>query len=671
MKIKNASLSWLDSGLPYSSRYEDVYYSRDDELAESQHVFIEGNNLLQRWADSADAIQAFSIAELGFGSGLNFMQVAKLWSETSQRPSRLNYLAFEKHPLSNAQLQKIHQRWPELAAQSHELQQYYPEHSAGCHRLCLNHNITLDLYYGDAFQQLESRYAEISATIDCWFLDGFSPRLNPALWEPRLFQLIAKTCNQNTTLSTYSVAGTVRHALTAAGFAVEKLPGHGKKRHMLHASRATSSVASNTDSKFPDAIKPEPWFELPGFTARHRKAVVIGAGLAGCSTAYSLAQRGWQVTVFDSADRPVAGASGNNQLALRCRFFKTPGSPAQFFLHSFLFASRQFHKLREEAGVEWHDCGVLQLNSAMNKRNAIRAEDLAALYAEQIVRPLSLAEASEKAGVPLSESAWHIPTGGWINPESLCQAYLSHPNIALVLSSPVTAIEAGKNTWSLGTRDPGLNKSELIRSEVVIIANSYAAQQFAQCRELPLLSVRGQITELQGSRKSRCLKTVVSGERTVFPLKQESHVVSASYSSDNSDSSSRAEENLNNLRLAADNFADSAFLGSEAVADRVSQRCNSIDHLPVVGMLADTIAMRDTYAQLGKNANAAFQNNGSYLPGLYINVGHGSNGLASCPLSGEFLAALINGDNLPLSKSMINSISPARFLIRDLKKQKR
>lgn len=665
MKVENASVSWLDSGLPYSSRHEDVYYSRDDELAESQHVFINANNLSQRWKDSSVDTQVFTLAELGFGSGLNFLQVARLWCDSNERPARLNYLAFEKYPLSNEQLQKIHQRWPELAVQSRELQQYYPDHSAGCHRLCLDNNITLDLYYGDAYSQLASRYAQAHTAIDCWFLDGFSPRLNQSLWDPQLFQLIAKASKQTTTLSTYSVAGSVRRALAAAGFEPEKIPGHGKKRHMLRASRAESSSPTAPDTKKTTPNTAEPWFELPAFAPRQRTAIVIGAGLAGCSTAYSLARRGWHVTVYDSADKPAAGASGNRQLALRCRLFKSHTSPAEFFLHGFLFAARQFHKLKKSAGVDWHDCGVLQLKNAMNKRSALSDGDLAALYCAQIINPLSVTDASVKAGTQLSDAAWHVPAGGWINPDSLCHAYLSHPNIELIAATDITKIERRNDTWAVAD-----NCSEINHSELVVIANSYGATQFEQCRELPLQTVRGQLTEIQANDKSSGLKTVVSGERTVFPAAGHRHVVSASYSSDNSEAHSSKDDNVSNLSLAANNFADEKFLSSEIIADRVSQRCNSIDHLPVVGMLPDVPAMNKTYGQLGKNAKARFQTRGSYLPGLYINVGHGSNGLASGPLSGEFLAALINGENLPLSRAMINSISPTRFLIRNLKKQK-
>lgn len=665
MKIENASVSWLASGLPYSSRHEDVYYSRDDELAESQHVFINANNLSRRWVDSSAETGIFTIAELGFGSGLNFLQVARLWCDTPERPARLNYLAFEKYPLSNKQLQRIHRRWPELAVQSRELQQYYPDHSAGCHRLCLDNNITLDLYYGDAYSQLVSRYTQAHTAIDCWFLDGFSPPLNQSLWDPQLFQLIAKASKPTTTLSTYSVAGSVRKALKAAGFEPEKTPGHGRKRHMLRASRAvpSSSVADTTKTT---SNSTEPWFELPAFVPRQKAAIVIGAGIAGCSTAYSLARRGYQVTVYDSADKPAAGASGNKQLALRCRLFKSHTSPAEFFLHGFLFAARQFHKLRKEAGVEWHDCGVLQLKNAMNKRSALSDRDLAALYSPQIVKPLSVTEASRQAGTQLSDAPWYVPAGGWINPDSLCHAYLSHPNIEFIPATDITKIERKNTTWAVTG-----NCSEINQSELVIIANSFGAMQFEQCREVPLQSVRGQLTEIQASAKSDGLKTVVSGERTVFPSTGHSHVVSASYSSDNPDSNSRGEDNASNLSLAANNFKDDEFLDSAIVADRVSQRCNSIDHLPVVGMLGDVPAMEEAYGQLGKNAKARFQTKGSYLPGVYINVGHGSNGLASCPLSGEFLAALINGENLPLSQAMINSISPTRFLIRNLKKQKK
>ncbi|PCJ28626.1 MAG: bifunctional tRNA (5-methylaminomethyl-2-thiouridine)(34)-methyltransferase MnmD/FAD-dependent 5-carboxymethylaminomethyl-2-thiouridine(34) oxidoreductase MnmC [SAR86 cluster bacterium] len=674
MKVENAQIQWLDSGLPYSSLFDDVYYSKDDEQAESLHVFLNANRLSQRWAETADSCEGreanksaelFTIAELGFGSGLNFLQVAKLWQESSSRPSRLNYIAFEKHPLTCEQLQRIHQRWPNLKAQSDELQRYYPDHSIGCHRICLSHDITLDLYYGEAFSQLKSRYTKVCRAIDCWFLDGFSPRLNPKLWEQQLFGLIAKTCNEKSTISSYSVAGTVRNALGDAGFAVQKLPGHGKKRHMLFAQLKISELSAVKEPSDKDFNNLKPWFKLSPVTFSKRTVTVIGAGLAGCSTAYSLARRGWQVKVIDNSDAPASGASGNSQLALRCRLFKSYSDTAEFFLHSFLFAARQFSALKIANSIDWNNCGVLQLNTAMNKQQAISDEELASMYSKQVIQALSLDTANKKAGAALNDPAWFLPAGGWINPETLCEAYLSHPNIELVLGKNVDAIKPERDNWAVID-----DRGEHITSEAVVIANAYSAKKFEQTRHLPLQVVRGQTTQISANGLSSSLKAVVSGKRTVFPESQQCHVISASYSNTDLQESSSTNDNECNMTLAKSNFSDKDFLSTQIVSDRVSQRCNSIDQLPVIGMVANASAMKKTYAELSRNATATIDSPGDYHRGLYISVAHGSNGLASCPLSGEFLAALMTGENLPLSQAMINNLSPARFVIRDLKKQK-
>jgi tRNA 5-methylaminomethyl-2-thiouridine biosynthesis bifunctional protein len=220
MKIENAKISWLESGLPYSTQFQDIYYSRDDAVAESQHVFLEANKLRQRWEQDS-SIEVFHIGELGFGSGLNFLQVMKLWQGLDKRPERLHYIAFEKHPLTIEELQRIHQRWTSLVAQSAELLEQYTDHSEGCHRIPLTNGIILDVYYGDAFGQLKQRMTHACPAIQCWFLDGFSPANNIELWEEPLMHLLASCSDEGTTLSTYSVAGKVRSALKNAGFEVK------------------------------------------------------------------------------------------------------------------------------------------------------------------------------------------------------------------------------------------------------------------------------------------------------------------------------------------------------------------------------------------------------------------------------------------------------------------
>tara|TARA_B110000858_G_scaffold198006_1_gene261988 strand:+ start:7831 stop:9810 length:1980 start_codon:yes stop_codon:yes gene_type:complete len=659
MKIENAKITWLESGLPYSTEFQDIYYSRDDAIAESQHVFLEANKLRQRWEHGSD-IEVFHIGELGFGSGLNFLQVMKLWQDLAKRPSRLHYIAFEKHPLKFEELQRIHQRWPGLASESAELLQQYTDHSEGCHRIPLASGITLDLYYGDAHEQLEQRMMDACPPMQCWFLDGFSPANNSELWEESLMHLLASSSDESTTLSSYSVAGKVRSALNSAGFEVNKIEGFGRKRHSLFA---TMPAVTHAEKETAQGLK-NPWLVLPKPQFRGKTAVIIGAGLAGCSSAHSLASRGWKVTVVDAGSSAASGASGNSQMALRCRLFNAPSPEARFFLHSYLFALRQFTQMQQHGDLNWNPCGVLQLSNAMNKRNPLQLEKLQRLYSEQIVQPLSKSEASREAGLALAEEAWLFPSGGAIQPASLCESYLAHDSIDCVFNTRVTGLNRVDEKWQVNA-----DQTQLTDADVVIVANSHSATQLIQCAGLPLQSLRGQTSEIATTETSSKLKSVVSGGRTVFPANANRHLLSASYAN-STELKALPVDTHENIVVAATSFADADILDEDSVVERVSLRCNSPDRMPLVGLAPDQEKMRTSYGELSRNARAKFTSTGSYHAGLYLNVAHGSNGLASCPLSAEFLASLITKENLPLSRDIAGSLNPTRFLIKDLKKQR-
>ena len=659
MKIENAKIRWLESGLPYSTKFQDIYYSQEDAMAESPHVFLDANKLRQRW-EHGDEAETFTIGELGFGSGLNFLQTMKLWQEMEKRPARLHYIAFEKHPLTSEHLQRIHQYWTSLSSQSAELLEQYTDHSEGCHRILLNNGISLDLYYGDALEQLSRRKTALCPPIQCWFLDGFSPANNSELWEQDLMQMLANCSEENTTLSSYSVAGKVRSALKNAGFEVSKREGFGKKRHCLFATMpAQAEIKKETaqDVKTPWLILEKPQF-------REKSAVVIGAGLAGCSTAYSLAQRGWKVSVIDAASAAASAASGNSQLALRCRLFNSPSPEAEFFLHAYLFAVRQFAQMQRDGGIAWKACGVLQLLNAMNKKSPLRLENLQQLYAEQLLQGLSKSEASRAAGIDLSDEAWFFPSGGAIEPVSLCESYLAHSNIRRIFNTRITELHRTGEKWQLYAE-----QKQLLESELVVIANSQNAKQLTQCADLPLQSLRGQVTEIRSNENSKKLKCVVSGARTIFPARAERHLLSASYSN-NEDLQALVSDSQENIATANNTFSETEVLSKDAVLERVALRCNSPDRLPLVGPALDLEKMRINYAELSRNAKAKFNSAGEYHSGLYLNLAHGSNGLASCPLSAEFLASLINRENLPLNSDMVDKLNPTRFLIKDLKKQR-
>ncbi len=223
--LRPASLKWRD-GTPYSDIFDDVYFSASDGLAESRYVFLQGNDLPARFA-SADH---FTIGETGFGTGLNFLLSLAAWRESAPPAAHLHYLSVEKHPLSIADLRRVSRLWPALAAPAEELLSLYPPLLGGRHQLQLRDGrVTLTLLLGDALALLP----DVQTVVDAWYLDGFAPAKNPAMWSAGVLREVARLSRPGTSFATFTAAGAVRRELQAAGFTVHKRAGFGRKREML------------------------------------------------------------------------------------------------------------------------------------------------------------------------------------------------------------------------------------------------------------------------------------------------------------------------------------------------------------------------------------------------------------------------------------------------------
>jgi tRNA U34 5-methylaminomethyl-2-thiouridine-forming methyltransferase MnmC len=225
-----ANIEWRD-GQPYASEFQDVYFSTDNGLLETDYVFLQGNDLAKRWLD-AD-MQIFNIAETGFGTGLNFLCTVHLWLNTSSRQATLNFISAEKYPLSLQDIITTLSFWPQLKVISDPLLSQYELLINGKESISLYDNrVRLRLLIGDATEQ----FSKVDEKTDAWFLDGFAPAKNPAMWQAELFQQMARLSKTSTTFATFTSAGDVRRGLTQAGFSVTKRIGFGKKREMLTGS---------------------------------------------------------------------------------------------------------------------------------------------------------------------------------------------------------------------------------------------------------------------------------------------------------------------------------------------------------------------------------------------------------------------------------------------------
>jgi len=225
-----AKIEWRD-GQPYASEFQDVYFSTDNGLLETDYVFFQGNDLTKRWLNSD--MQTFSIGETGFGTGLNFLCTVNLWLAIGSKNATLHFISTEKYPLSLQDLSTALNLWPQLKPISEPLLAQYESLINGSSTIFLYDNrVQLSLLIGDATVGL----SKITKQVDAWFLDGFAPTKNPDMWRVELFQQMARLSKTSTTLATFTSAGNVRRGLISAGFNVSKRTGFGKKREMLIGS---------------------------------------------------------------------------------------------------------------------------------------------------------------------------------------------------------------------------------------------------------------------------------------------------------------------------------------------------------------------------------------------------------------------------------------------------
>ncbi|MDH4430422.1 bifunctional tRNA (5-methylaminomethyl-2-thiouridine)(34)-methyltransferase MnmD/FAD-dependent 5-carboxymethylaminomethyl-2-thiouridine(34) oxidoreductase MnmC [Pseudomonas shirazica] len=646
--LQHAQIDWDDQGRPHSRQYDDVYFAVNEGIEETRHVFLGQTRLAERFANLAPHA-CVVIGETGFGTGMNFYCAWQLFEQHAHAEARLHFVSVEKYPLGRDDLARAIRLWPELAAYSQPLLEQYVAVHPGFQQFTFdNGRVTLTLLIGDVLEQLP----QLDAQIDVWFLDGFAPAKNPDMWTPELFAQLARLSHPGTVLGTFTTTGWVRRSLVDAGFAMKKVPGIGKKWEVMSGAYV-GPVPS------PGA----PWYTRPAAVAGPREALVIGAGLAGSTTAASLARRGWQVTVLERHDTPAREASGNPQGVLYLKLSAHGTALSQMILAGFGYTRRQLQRLQR--GHDWDACGVLQL--AFDNKEAERQGKLAGAFEHGLLHSLERAEAEAIAGVALPAGGLFYPEGGWVHPPALCQQQLQHPGIRLLTHQEVLELRKVDGQWQAWA-----GERLLASAPVVVLAGAADILRFEPCAQLPLKRIRGQITRLPATPSSRALRTVVCAEGYVAPPRGDKHTLGASFDFHSTDLAPTVAEHQGNLALLDEISVDlaqrlgAAELDPGQLEGRAAFRCTSPDYLPIVGPVADAQAFAQAYAVLGRDARQVPDVACPWLDGLYVNSGHGSRGLITAPLSGELVAAWVCGEPLPLPRAVAEACHPNRFALRRL-----
>jgi tRNA 5-methylaminomethyl-2-thiouridine biosynthesis bifunctional protein len=649
---QQASLDWDEQGQPLSAQFDDVYFSNENGLEETRYVFLANNQLPERFAALDDGAHLV-IGETGFGTGLNFLCAWQLFEQQAAPGARLHFVSVEKYPLSRADLQRALTLWPELAPQAEALLAQYVALHPGFQRLVFaDGRIVLTLLIGDALEL----FGQLDAQVDAWFLDGFAPAKNPDMWTPELFAELARLSKADTTLGTFTSTGYVRRRLNDAGFKMKRVPGLGKKWEVLKGGFIGTAEATE-----------KPWFARPPQPVGARSALVVGAGLAGCATAASLAQRGWQVTLLERHNAIAQEASGNPQGVLYLKLSAHGTTLSRLIVSGFGHSRRLLEQLHR--GTDWDDCGVLQL--AFDAKEVQRQAQLAAAFPADLLCALDKTAAEEKAGITLPAGGLFYPEAGWVHPPALCALLSQQPNIQLQLHQEALELRRDGDSWQ------AWNGEQLLASaSVVVLASAAEIKAFSQSASLPLKRIRGQISRLPTTAASRALSTVVCAEGYIAPPRLDEHTLGASFDFNSDDLTLNSADHASNLQLLEEispelsGALNAAALDPEQLQGRAAFRCTSPDYLPIVGPLADAAAFAEAYAVLGKDARQVPDTPCPWLDGLYINSGHGSRGLITAPLSGELIAAWLNDEPLPVPADVAQACHPNRFALRALIRNK-
>jgi tRNA 5-methylaminomethyl-2-thiouridine biosynthesis bifunctional protein len=513
------ALVWED-GVPRSSRFGDIYYSLEDGLAEARAVFLAGCGLPGAWAGRSH----FTVGELGFGTGLNIAALLHLWRETREAGAHLHIFSIEAFPPSREDAARALAGWPELAEEANALLAAWPAGRRGFQRFDLAAwNATLDLAVMEVGPALEAW----SGRADAWFLDGFSPALNPQMWSPEIMAAVAARSAPGGVAATFTVAGFVRRGLEAAGFTVAKQPGHGRKKQRL------------------EAVLPGQAEDPPP-----RRIAVIGAGIAGAALARAFEVEGVMATVF--ASQAQLASSGNPAALVTPALDAGGGARAALYSQAFARAVALYEALPDTVIARG-----AQLDVAGPKDGA----RFAAVAAQDLFDPGRLT---------LNDRGLWFEDGLVVRPAAVLAAWTG-----AVVDAEVQVLTRESGHWVLGLAD---GRREAF--DVVIIAAGWGAH--ALTPDLPLQPVRGQASWVTGM----ALTAATTGFGGYAIPMDGGVLFGATHDREVTGTEVRSEDHQRNLETLAKGQPDlAAALAGQPMEGRAAIRVATPDRLPMAGQI--------------------------------------------------------------------------------------
>lgn len=596
--LTHPEIEWRDDGTPVAAAFGDVYFSVEDGLAETRAVFLRGCGLPEAWAGR----RAFTVAETGFGTGLNFLALWQLWRTHRPGPdAQLSFVSFEAFPLKAEDAARAFATWPELRPLADQLLARWPGPVKGVRQIRFPEDgVELILHLGDIAGTLpESRFRA-----DAWFLDGFSPARNSGMWAEGIYPLLAERSAPGARAATFTVAGDVRRGLAAAGFEVRKAQGHGRKRERLEAA-------------------------LPGKAAESPlgRVAIIGAGIAGAALAARLAGTGVEVTVFEADAEPARGASGNPLALMMPRLDAGDTAEARLLVDAYLSA-REFY--RDLPGCALADVRQSPRNDTEIRRFEKLLDD----------PPLPLEDLEAIAG------------GG-----------LLHKRAIILRPRQIVASLLGGLDVRCGKAPVIDLASRCVDGEAydaIVLACGMAIRTYLP--ELELTGRQGQVehiaeaVEAPPSALASGTYAIATGRERLWGA---TFALAGEGDSAEVTEAARAE-NLAGVKALSPWWVREAAEG--AAVSRASVRATTPDRLPLAGAVPDAVKMAEDWKA------GTTDGSGHVLSGVYVAGGYGSRGFTWAPWVAGMIAAELTGSPAPADLPSMRAVSPARQILRRLRK---
>ena len=523
----------------YSRWYDDIYFDKTDGVKEKEHVYLNANDLANRIKLS----DKLCIAELGFGTGLNFILTWRLWKKNRKPNSSLTYISFEKAPLSKKEMTRVYKKFKELNDFSDQLIQKLTDNYKTNRTIYFkSENINLILIYDD-FSLLTNFHFKA----DIWFLDGFAPSKNPEVWDNSYYKNIYNRTNLKGSLSTFTSSGLVRRGLALAGFSVTKVSGFGQKREMLKAIKIEPDIKLKVNLNYENTIGP---------------VAIIGAGISGASLAYAFRKRNIECYIVEKSSNVASGASGN-KLALQMPKMTADNSPYGLMsLEAFTFS----RNLAKELKAAPRSDGLILLPS--RDREIIKFKKLLESgWPNDLIQRYT-----DKINCFDIDNYIYMRSSGIVDNIKFIKRLID--GVKIFFNFNVTKIKSTKNNSKIIHNEQG----NVLNAQTVIWANGYNITDI--CDKIPIEPVSGQVTFLKSNPQTSKLKLNFSYGQFFSQSYKGFHQIGSSFNRNTNVNFNQIDQNKN-LSFIPE-FLKQRIINSNVDLNeyRVSVRSSTKDRMP-------------------------------------------------------------------------------------------